>query len=92
MPFYRNRHAVLAEFAETKDIKRKILDSEHSKTIKQNILKVYEEVGTEVFGYSRVVQIMGCSEVTATAYLKRMERELNVYLLQIKDPDNKTEQ
>ena len=34
---------------ETKDIKRKILDSEYSKTIKQNILKVYEEVGTEVF-------------------------------------------
>lgn len=63
---------------ETKDIKQKILDSEFSKTTKQNILKIYEEVGTAVFGNSRVVEILGCSEVTATAYLKRMEKELKI--------------
>lgn len=63
---------------ETKDLKHKILDSKYSKTIKQNILKIYEEVGTEVFGNSRVVEILGCSEVTATAYLKRMEKELKI--------------
>lgn len=63
---------------ETKDLKQKILDSKYSKTIKQNILKIYEEVGTEVFGNSRVVEILGCSEVTATAYLKRMEKELKI--------------
>ena len=63
---------------ETKDIKQKILDSKYSKKIKQNTLKIYEEVGTEVFGNSRVVEILGCSEVTATAYLKRMEKELKI--------------
>ena len=63
---------------ESKDIKQKILDSEYSKTIKKNVLKVFKEVGTEVFGNSRVVEILGCSEVTATAYLKRMEKELQI--------------
>lgn len=64
--------------SETKDIKQIILDSKYSKKIKQNTLKIYDEVGTEVFGNSRVVEILGCSEVTATAYLKRMEKELKI--------------
>ena len=63
---------------ETKDFKHKILDSGFSNNIKQNILKLNEEIGTEVFGNSRVVEILGCSEVTATAYLKRMEKELKI--------------
>ena len=63
---------------ETKDFKQKILDSGYTKKIKQNILKLYEEIGTEVFGNSRVVEVLGCSEVTATAYLKRMEDELKI--------------
>ena len=46
--------------------------------IKQNILKLYEEMGTEVFGNSRVVETLDCSEVTATTYLKRMEDELKI--------------
>lgn len=64
--------------SETKDFKQKILDSTYSKTIKQNILRLYEEIGTEVFGNSRLVEILGCSEVTATAYLKRMANELKI--------------
>ena len=63
---------------ETKDFKQKIMDSGYTKKIKQNILKLYEEIGTEVFGNSRVVEILGCSEVTATSYLKRMENELKI--------------
>lgn len=63
---------------ETKDFKQKIMDSGYTKKIKQNILKLYEEIGTEVFGNSRVVEILGCSEVTATSYLKRMEDELKI--------------
>ena len=63
---------------ETKDFKQKILDSGYTNKIKQNVLKLYEEIGTEVFGNSRVVEILGCSEVTATSYLKRMEDELKV--------------
>jgi predicted HTH transcriptional regulator len=63
---------------ETKDFKQKLMDSGYTKKIKQNILKLYEEIGTEVFGNSRVVEILGCSEVTATSYLKRMEDELKI--------------
>ena len=60
------------------DYKQKIMDSKCSKNIKQNILKLYEEIGMNVFGNSRVVEILGCSEVTATSYLKRMENELKI--------------
>ncbi|MCR4908587.1 MAG: putative DNA binding domain-containing protein [Lachnospiraceae bacterium] len=63
---------------ETKDIKQKILGSGYSKKIKQNIMKLYDGIRTEVFGNSRVVEILGCSEVTATSYLKRMEGELKI--------------
>ncbi|MBQ9609153.1 MAG: AAA family ATPase [Lachnospiraceae bacterium] len=63
---------------ETKDFKQKILDSKYSNKIKNNILKLCDEIGTEVFGNSRVVEILGCSEVTATTYLKRMEKELKI--------------
>ena len=63
---------------ETKDFKEKILDSGYTKKIKQNILKLYDGIGTEVFGNSRVSEILGCSEVTATSYLKRMENELKI--------------
>jgi predicted HTH transcriptional regulator len=63
---------------ETKDFKQKILDSGYTNKIKQNVLKLYEKIGTEVFGNSRVVEILGCSEVTATSYLKRMEDELKI--------------
>ena len=63
---------------ETKDFKQKILDSGYTKKIKQNTLKLYEKIGPEVFGNSRVVEILGCSEVTATSYLKRMENEMKI--------------
>ena len=65
---------------ETKDFKQKILNSEYSKKTKQNIFKLYEEIGTEVFGNSRVVEILSCSEVTATSYLKKMEHELKIII------------
>ena len=54
------------------------MDSGYKKKIKQNIMKLYDEIGTEIFGNSRVVEILGCSEVTATSYLKRMEDELKI--------------
>jgi hypothetical protein len=42
------------------------------------MVDLYEEMGTEVFGNSRVVETLVCSEVTATSYLKRMEDELKI--------------
>ena len=64
--------------SETKDFKKKILDSDYSRPIKQNILKLHEKIGTEVFGNSRIVQLLDCSEVTATTYIKRMDRDLKI--------------
>ena len=57
---------------ESKEIKDKISNSGYSKTIKQNLLRIYEEVRSEVFGNARIVQTINCSEVTATSYIKRM--------------------
>ncbi len=48
------------------------MNSGYSKTIKQNLLRIYEEVRNEVFGYARIVHTINCSEVTATSYIKRM--------------------
>ena len=62
----------------TIDLTSLVLNSEYTKKIKQNILKLYDEIGTEVFGNSRVVEVIGCSEVTATSYLKKMENELKI--------------
>ena len=64
--------------SETKDFKEKILDSYYSSTTKQNMISLYETIGTEIFGNSRIVEILGCSEVTATSYLKRMKDELMI--------------
>ena len=48
------------------------MNSGYSKTIKQNLLRIYEEVRSEVFGNALIVQTINCSEVTATSYIKRM--------------------
>lgn len=41
-------------------------------------MKVYDKVGDEIFGNSKVVEILGCSETTATAYIKILSTELNL--------------
>lgn len=63
---------------QTQDIKRIILDSVYSKSIKHNIIKLYEMLGSEVFGNSKVSEILDCSETTATKYIKRMSEELKI--------------
>ena len=37
-----------------------------------------EQLGTEVFGNSKIVEVLGCSETTATSYIKRMCDELHI--------------
>ena len=63
---------------ETKDFNIKILDSNFSNTIKKNVIKLHETIGMGIFGNSRIVEILGCSEVTATSYIKRMKNELEI--------------
>ncbi len=64
--------------SKTIDIKQKILDSDYTKSTKNNLIKLYTGIGTEVFGNSKVVDVPGCSEATATSYIKRMFKELRI--------------
>lgn len=64
--------------SQSQDIKQKILESGYSKTTKQNLITIYNEIGTEVFGNSGIVKILGCSETTATNYINRMYEELQI--------------
>lgn len=66
---------------QTQDIKQKILGSTYSKLTKQNLIKIYEAVGTEIFGNSKIMDILNCSETTATKYIKRMYEELQITVL-----------
>lgn len=63
---------------ETKDFKKIIMDSKFSASIKSSLIRLYNEIGTEIFGNSKIVKILGCSEVTATTYIKRMKNELKI--------------
>lgn len=52
--------------------------SGYSRATKQNIIRIYEEVGKEIFGNSRIVEILDCSETTATKYINRMYEQLKI--------------
>lgn len=65
---------------ETKVIKEKIVQSPYSEKIKTNLIKIYDSLSTEVFGNSQIVQILGCTEVTATAYIKRLFDDLHIII------------
>ena len=54
------------------------VENHFHKTLVENMISLYETIGTEIFGNSRIVEILGCSEVTATSYLKRMKDELMI--------------
>lgn len=71
-------HQNLGIESKTQDIKRRIMESNYSKTIRGNIAKIYDKVGTEVFGNSKVIEILNCSESTATNYLNRMYTDLQI--------------
>ena len=63
---------------ETLIFKKKINDSGYSQKIKNNIMMLYNEIGVEIFGNKRVMEVLKCSESTATSYIKRLNEELEV--------------
>ena len=63
---------------ETKDIKQIIRESKFSEKKKHNMIILYEKLQTDIFGNSRIAEILDCSEVTATSYIKNMSEELNI--------------
>ena len=64
--------------SETQEIKQIIMDSQYSFNTKRKLLQIYEQLGTEVFGNSKIVEVLGCSEPTATSYIKRLYGELHI--------------
>ena len=52
--------------------------SRYSNAIKQNMIKLHETIGTDVFGNARIVEVLHCSNVTATSYIKRLNKELGI--------------
>lgn len=64
--------------SETQEIKQKIGNSAYSKSVKRKMVQIYEQIGSEVFGNSRVVEILECSDTTATTYIKKMHDELHI--------------
>ena len=63
---------------DTGDIKSVILNSSFSRTTKRNMLELYDRIGNDVFGNSRVMEILGCSEVSATSYIRKMHADLMI--------------
>ena len=57
--------------SETMVCKAKIMDSKYSKKIKNNMVQLYDTIGTEIFGNTGITEILHCSEGTATLYLKK---------------------
>ncbi|MCR5837620.1 MAG: AAA family ATPase [Lachnospiraceae bacterium] len=63
---------------ESPKIKQIIKSSGYTAKRKNNMIKLYEKLQTEVFGNSRVAEILDCSESTATTYLSIMADELKI--------------
>lgn len=63
---------------ETQILKTKVKESGYSIKIKNNIMVLYNMIGTEIFGNARIMDILKCSESTATTYIKRMHEELEI--------------
>ena len=75
---YKREELVFLYERLVKKAEQRFAKGEYSKSIKHNIIKLYEMLGSEVFGNSKVSEILNCSETAATKYIKRMSEELKI--------------
>ena len=54
------------------------MDSKYSSSTKRKLILTFEQLGSEVFGNSKVMEVLDCSEGTATSYIKKMYNELRI--------------
>ena len=66
-----------AEYKDS-DIRKAIMNSAYSHLIKDRLLRISDNLADEVFGNSKVAQMLGCSETTATSYIKKLHDELHI--------------
>lgn len=67
--------------SESSVIKNIIMESNYAEKKKHNLIVLYENLQTEVFGNSRVAEVLNCSSTTATSYIKIMFEELKIIVL-----------
>ena len=67
--------------SESSVIKNIIMESSYAEKKKHNLIVLYENLQTEVFGNSRVAEVLNCSSTTATSYIKIMFEELKIIVL-----------
>jgi predicted HTH transcriptional regulator len=67
-----NKNMDIENDNEAQDIEQIIMYSNYSSNTKHKLMKIFESIGSEIFGNSKVVEVLDCSEVTATSYIKRM--------------------
>ena len=63
---------------ESKDVKELIRASDYTGRVKHNLIRIYEGTETEVFGNSRIADLLDCSGVTATSYIKKLYDDLKL--------------
>ena len=64
--------------SETLEIKKIIMDSKYSSGTKRKLMQIFEQLETEIFGNSKVAEVLECSEGTATSYIKKMYNEMHI--------------
>ena len=64
--------------SESQVFKKKILESDYSNKVKNNLLNIYNNLHNSVFSNADVVNTLSCSETTATDYLKKLNMELEL--------------
>jgi predicted HTH transcriptional regulator len=58
--------------------KDKILNSNYPSNVKNNLLTIYNNLQSTVFGNADIMRVLDCSETTATLYLKKLSEELQL--------------
>ncbi|MBR6925152.1 MAG: HTH domain-containing protein, partial [Oscillospiraceae bacterium] len=61
---------------ETNIIREKILKSGYSVKTVKNLIEIYENLQDTVFGNSDIMQLLDCSQTTATEYIKKLNNDL----------------
>lgn len=73
-----NMNNAVQHRADTKTKVKSIQDAGYSKKVKINLIELQNSLKGTVFGNSEVMKVLGCSETTATWYIKKMRDELEI--------------
>ena len=60
------------------NVKDRIMNSDFSKTVKNNLIKLFSNLSSEVFGSSKIMNILKCSGTTATSYIAKLYNNLAI--------------